>query len=249
MIKAVVIDDEHLSRKTIINLVEDLKYDVTLIGEANNVENGIKLIHELNPDLVFLDIEMPDGTGFDLLKKIQNINFHIIFTTAFDNYAIEAFQFSAVNYLLKPIARESFYKAINQTKERLLITESVKKMQATTLIDNYENKKNNLQKVVLPDKDGYLIKPINEIIRLEGQGNYTKIIFTDSTHFLSSYSISHFSDFLEKRGFFRIFKSHLINLDYVVRYSNQDGGKVIMNDGAELRISPTKKEQFKNIFS
>ena len=245
---AVIIDDEHLSRKAIANMLAGVNETVELIGEANNVKSGIALIEKLNPNLVFLDIEMADGTGFDLLKKITKINFHIIFTTAYDAYAIQAFQYSAVNYLLKPIAREELYFAVKQAQEKHLLAEVAEEKKIKTLLENYENSSTQLQKLVLPDKDGYIIKSLDEIVRLEGQGNYTKVFFTNSTHFLSSYTISFYEEFLEKRGFFRIFKSHLINLSYVQRYSNIDGGIVIMNDGTQLRISANKKEQFKLLF-
>lgn len=245
---AVIVDDEHLSRKAISNMIAEAKAIVQLIGEADSVKSGITLIEKLKPNLVFLDIEMADGTGFDLLKKITYKNFHVVFTTAHDGYAIQAFQFSAINYLLKPIARNDLYFAIEQAKERQQPNETNQKLQLNALIDNYESNSPKSQKLVLPDKDGYIIKPLDEIVRLEGHGNYTNVVFKDKTHFLSSYSISYYEEFLEKRGFFRIFKSHLINLSFVVRYSNQDGGIVIMSDESQLRISSAKKEQFKSLF-
>lgn len=245
---AVIIDDEHLSRKAIFNMLNDSKDIIQLIGEADSVKSGIVLIEKLKPQLVFLDIEMTDGTGFDVLKKVSYKNFHIIFTTAHDGYAIQAFQFSAINYLLKPVARQDLYFSIKQASEKQQLTEVAQKQQINALIDNFENSSLKSQKLVLPDKDGYIIKSLDEIIRLEGQGNYTKVVFKDKTHFLSSYSISYYEDFLEKRDFFRIFKSHLINLAYVVRYSNQDGGTVFMTDDSQLRISANKKEQFKALF-
>lgn len=245
---AVIIDDEHLSRKAISNMIADNKHLIQLLGEADSVKSGIALIEKEKPQLVFLDIEMTDGTGFDLLKKTTFKNFNIIFTTAHDGFAIQAFQHSAINYLLKPIARQDLHFAINQAVEKEKLTEASKKQQINTLLDNFENSSTKTQKLVLPDKDGYIIKPLEEIVRLEGQGNYTKVIFNDKTEFLSSYSLAHYESFLEKRGFFRIFKSHLINLAYVVRYSNQDGGTVIMTDDSQLRISSTKKEQFKSLF-
>ena len=245
---AVVIDDEHLSRRAVTNMLNDVKDTVQLIGEANSVKSGIVLIEKLKPNIVFLDIEMADGTGFDLLKKVTDKNFHVVFTTAHDGYAIQAFQFSAINYLLKPIARADLYFAIKQASEKQQLTEVAQKQHINTLIDNYENNAFKTQNLVLPDKEGYIIKPLEEIVRLEGQSNYTKVIFKDKTHFLSSYSISYYEGFLEKRGFFRIFKSHLINLSHVVRYFNQDGGTIEMTDGSNLRISATKKEEFKSLF-
>lgn len=186
---AVIIDDEHLSRKAITNMLAD-NNNVRLIGEADSVKSGIALIEKVKPNIVFLDIEMTDGSGFDLLKKTLEINFHVIFTTAHDGYAIQAFQFSAINYLLKPIARPDLYFAIEQAKEKQQLTDAVKKQQVNTLIANYENTQRKLQKLVLPDKDGYVIKSLEDIVRLEGQGNYTKVflkiqlVFCQATLFL-----------------------------------------------------------------
>jgi two-component system, LytTR family, response regulator len=245
---ALIIDDELLARTVIKNMLATTPNAPTIIGEAHNVQQGIELITTLNPNLIFLDIEMTDGTGFDLLKKTPNPSFDVIFTTAFDAYAIKAFQFSAINYLLKPVARQDLAKAVAQAHERFLLKQSANHNQIKALINNYENNDAKALKLVLPDKDGYVIKPINTIIRLEGEGNYTKIIFTDGSTFLSSYSLLHYETTLESKGFFRIFKSYLINLAYVARYSNNDGGLVIMSDGTQLRISSSKKEEFKALF-
>lgn len=245
---AIVIDDEYLSRQVISNMVTSYKSRIEIIGEADSVSSGIELVESKKPDLVFLDIEMKDGTGFDVLKKINYKNFNIIFTTAHDNYAIQAFQYSAINYLLKPISRHDLYFAITQAAEKISLTEHTKQRQVNALIDNVQNSSFN-KKLVLPDKDGYLIKPLNEIIRLEGYGNYSKVIFLDKSEFISSYSLSYYENFLTENGFFRIFKSHLINLSYVVRYQNTDGGTVIMADNSQLRISSLKKEAFKSLFN
>ena len=192
---------------------------------------------------------MHDGTGFDILRALpSNNSVYVIFTTAFDNYAVQAFNFSAINYLLKPIERYALANAIAQANERFLLQNNAASLQLQALIANYTNPDIKTQKLVLPDKDGYIIKSLDAIVRLEGEGNYTNVMFTDGTSFLSSYSLAHYDSCLENKGFFRIFKSHLVNLAYVTRYNSHDGGLVIMNDGAQLRISATKKEQFKALF-
>ena len=246
---ALIIDDEYLARTAIKNILVNIVNSPTIVGEADGVKAGVELIQELKPDLLFLDIEMPDGTGFDLLKQITHINLHVIFTTAFNNYAIQAFKFSAINYLLKPIAREDLALAIAQAQARYLQQDNASKYELQTLVSNYENTDTKTHKLVLGDKDGYVVKSLATIIRIEGDGNYSNIVFNDGTSFLSSYSLAHYETTLEPKGFFRIFKSHIVNLSYVARYSNNDGGLVIMNDGAQLRISATKKEQFKALFT
>jgi two-component system LytT family response regulator len=246
---ALIIDDEYLARTAIKNILVNIVNAPTIVGEADGVKAGVELIQKLKPNILFLDIEMRDGTGFDLLKQITHINVQVIFTTAFNNYAIQAFKFSAINYLLKPIAREDLAEAIAQAQARHLLQDNASKYELQALISNYENTDSNTHKLVLADKDGYVVKSLNTIVRLEGEGNYTNIVFNDGTSFLSSYSLAHYETRLEPKGFFRIFKSHMVNLAYVTRYSNNDGGLVIMNDGTQLRISAAKKEQFKALFA
>ncbi|MBC7411794.1 MAG: response regulator transcription factor [Bacteroidia bacterium] len=246
---ALIIDDENLARTAIKNMLVNIVNAPTIVGEANDVKSGVELIEKLKPNLIFLDIEMSDGTGFELLKQITHINVYVIFTTAFNSYAIQAFKFSAINYLLKPIAREDLAEALAQVHARYLQNDNASKYMLQTLISNHENTDSKTHKLVLADKDGYIIKSLNSIVRLEGQGNYTNVVFNDGSSFLSSYSLAHYETTLEPKGFFRIFKSHIVNLAYVTRYSNNDGGIVIMSDGTQLRISATKKEQFKTLFS
>lgn len=248
MINAIIIDDETRSVETLRNLLAMHKDTVCIKGEAGNVKDGLLLIKNISPDLVFLDIEMPDGTGFDILKQIQHPSFDVIFTTAFDNYALQAFRFSAVGYLLKPISRDELAVAIEN-----IVAKSGKRMSGgranlKVLVENYENRNVQTRKLVLPDSTGFFIKPINEIVRLQGDRNYTRLFFSDKKSFLSSYTLSHFEELLSGLGFYRIFKSHLINLSHVQKYSKSDGGAVIMSDGAELQISADKRQEFKNLF-
>jgi two-component system, LytTR family, response regulator len=139
-------------------------------------------------------------------------------------------------------------EAIAQAQARHLLQDNASKYELQTLVSNYENPDTKTHKLVLADKDGYVVKSLANVMRLEGESNYTNIVFNDGTLFLSSYSLAHYETILESKGFFRIFKSHIVNLAYVARYSNNDGGLVIMTDGTQLRISAAKKEQFKLLF-
>lgn len=247
-INALIIDDETSSREALHNLLVSHKGTIQITGEANGVESGVKLIMNCKPDLVFLDIEMPDGTGFDLLKQLPDPEFEVIFITAYDGYALQAFKFSAIDYLLKPVAREDLARAIEVARQRRVWRQPVRKANINVLIENYESGHGKMRKLVLPDNDGFLIKPIDEIVFLQGERNYTRLFFSNKESFLSSYTLLHFEELLNGCGFFRVFKSHIVNLSHIVRYSKTYGGTVTMTGGAEIPVSPAKKEELKKLF-
>ena len=241
MIRAVTIDDEPESRKAITNILTDYCKDVTILGEADNVASGIKLIKETNPDVVFLDIQMPDGNGFDILESFDTINFHVIFVTAFNQYAIKAIEFSAIDYLLKPLDPVKLLKAVEKLKNL-----SPKINQSSERVEMLLKNKNNVSKIALPTLNGYRFVKVKDIIRCEANNNYTSFYLQTTEKIVVTRTLKDFESMLKDDSFIRVHQSHLINIDYVEQYIKGDGGTAIMSDGSEVEISRRKKDQFLN---
>ncbi|MDD3687396.1 MAG: LytTR family DNA-binding domain-containing protein [Bacteroidales bacterium] len=236
MLKTVVIDDELNGRNIVKSFLEKYCDGVNVIGEADGVESGVECIIENNPDLVFLDIQMQDGTGFDLLEKLPKRNFKLVFVTSFDHYAIKAFKFSAVDYILKPVDPDQ-------------LVEAVEKVKAMAPADNVESKIdvlisniNSLEKIALPSMDGIRFVKINEIIRCESDNNYTLFYLTSKEKILVSKTLKDFEILLSGSKFYRVHKSHLVNLKFISKYIPGEGGYLILEDGSHVDVSRRKKE-------
>lgn len=234
---AIIIDDEITGVHTLQSLLELYCPEVTVVGHALGVKSSIKVIEETEPDLVFLDVEMKDGTGFDLLEQLADCaNFQVIFVTAYDHYAIKAFRFCALDYLLKPV-------------NPVLLVEAVKKaikLSDQSLHDKIkilQNNKNGPQKIILPSKDELFVADISEIIRCEATGNYTIFYIKDKQPQLVTKTLKEFDDLLCGIKFLRVHKSHLINLEFVERYLPKDS-QAIMKDGSRVEISRRRKDIF-----
>jgi two-component system, LytTR family, response regulator len=244
MIKAIIIDDEEHSRTALSLMLKEHFPELDIVGMAHNVKSGIECIQKHSPHLVFLDIQMPDGTGFDLLNRLEIFNFEIIFTTAYNEYAFDAFQLPALGYLLKPISDDQLkitvHRAMSFIKDH---EQDVKPSQFK------EQESSRLNKILLSDSDGFEVVPLNQIIRMEGDRNYTRIFFTEKQPVLSSHNLGWFEKLLTQNGeFFRASKSHLINLHHVSRYSKADGGWVFMSDHSQVHLSEGRKDKLKEFF-
>lgn len=240
MIKAVIVDDETKARNALKNLLGQHCPEIKVIGEGDCVNAGVEIIGSLSPDVVFLDVQMPDGTGFDLLEQFTDIKFKIIFASAFDKFAIQAFKFSALDYLLKPIEPQKLIEACAKLKDEDRFAEIDKKLEV--LMSN----KNSFEKLALPTMDGIFLIRINEILRCESDNNYTNIFIKGGKKFIVSKTLKEYDEMLTPFNFFRIHKSHLINLAYLARYKKGEGGYVEMEDGTELEVSRRRKEEFLN---
>jgi len=240
MYKAVIVDDESKARNALKNLLAQHCPEITVIGEGDCVKAGVQTINDLSPDVVFLDVQMPDGTGFDLLEQFSEIKFKIIFASAFDKFAIQAFKFSALDYLLKPVEPEMLIEACSKLKEDDKFAEINKKLEV--LMSN----KNSFEKIALPTLDGIIFVKIKEILRCESDNNYTNIFLRDAKKIIVSKTLKEYDEMLTPFNFFRIHKSHLINLAFLARYKKGEGGSVEMEDGAELEVSRRRKEEFLN---
>lgn len=242
MINALIVDDEPKNIRILRGLLHESCPDVRIIGEAISAETAIPLIADTQPDLVFLDIEMPHGNAFDLLDKIMPINFEIIFITAFDAYTLKAFKYSALDYLLKPVSIDELKTAIAKAKER--IKDKNINIQLQNLLFNINKPNSSLQKIALPNNDGLVFIQLSEIIRFEAKGGYTYVHGNDNQKFVSSRIIKEYEEILPADLFFRIHNSHIINLNYVKKYHKGRGGLIEMSDNALIEVATRRKEEF-----
>jgi len=244
MLKTVIIDDDYVSRMVLREMLEKFLDNIQILGEAGTVADGVKLIEETNPELVLLDISMPDGTGFDLLDKLKSINFKLIFITAYSEYAIKAFKYSAFDYIVKPLNVDELSKAILRIPH---INRIDSKVRVKTLKENLLTSDDSASKTVaLPEINGFAIVNVEDIVRCEGKRNYTRIIFKEAPEKVVSRTLLEFEHLLSPLGFVRIHRSHLVNIQNVVRYLKSDGGMVELKTGELLKVSPKHKEDLLN---
>ena len=240
MKKILIIDDEKPTREFIRRMLESFKLNAAIFIDGENVETGIKAIEEIQPDLVLLDIQMPDGNGFDVLRRTQFKNFDIIFITAFQEFAIQAIKFSALDYILKPIDMEELQNAVMRAIDAK--HQSSDESQFSVLQNNIQP--NQKRKLVLKTLESIHVVDIENIIRCEADKNYTSFFLAEGKKILVSKTLKYYDTLLSGHSFFRAQQSHLININFIERYDKQDGGYVIMKDGASVPLSPAKKEQF-----
>lgn len=236
--KTIIIDDNAKAGKLLEELLQHYCPEVILAGKACNIQEGKVLIEQVMPDLVFLDIEMPTGTGFELLQQLPVVSFKVIFTTAHEKYALKAIKFSALDYLLKPIDSEELVRAI--AKARQDVQEELSQLKFKTLFQNLENKPGQEQKIMLKDKYGLQITAIKDIIRLEADNNYTRFFIKDQPLLLVSKPLKDYEKLLPHENFFRCHKSHLVNLNYLLRYDKREDEVLILQDGSRVPISRRK---------
>lgn len=248
MIRALIIDDEKWARESLRNLVgKDLADRVEVVGEADDVKSGVALIKKQKPDLVFLDIQMHEGTGFDLLEQFKKIDFEVIFVTAYDQYAIRAIEFSALGYLLKPIKAQEIRKVVNRVEEHLESLKSDMDKRIKVLVENYGDDK-KIKKLIINHLDGFDVSLVEDIIRLEGDGNYTNFVVANSKNILTSRTLGEYEELLYNHGFYRIHQSTIVNLRHVAKYHKGTGGKVEMSDGELFNVSRYRKAGFLSCF-
>lgn len=236
-LKVIIIDDEESGRTTLRNFLRDYCPGVEVAAEAEGVVSGIGQIVLNKPDLVFLDIQMQDGTGFDLLEKLPERNFQVVFVTSFNHYAIQAFRFSAADYLLKPVDPDQLIEAVEKARQAL------SKNEITTKLDVLVSNINKLEKLALPAMDGIRFVRIDDVVRCESDDNYTTVFMKSGEKIVVSKTLKEYERMLEDLQFFRVHKSHLVNLKYVEKYVPGDGGYLILEDGSHVDVSRRKKEQ------
>jgi two-component system LytT family response regulator len=243
MYHAVIIDDDQLARRGLKRILELNFKEIEILGEANSVVTGLSLINQNKPDLVFLDIELPDGTGFSLLEQLTKVNFKVIFTSSYSEYAITAFKYSAFDYITKPVLIENVRSTMNRINEIPVLHE---KKRIEALKHNLTHSNSEDQTIALPDMNGFAIVRVKDIVRCEGERNYSRVFFISGISVLVSRTLLEFDNLLAPHGFFRIHRSHLISLKNVSKYLKIDGGMVEMADKTQLPVSPKFKDEFLN---
>lgn len=237
---AIIIDDDEFCCFHLQDIIRHKTNNVEVLAVCNNAEDALGKIMTLSPDVVFLDIEMPGGmSGFDLLKKLPAINFEIIFTTAHEYYAIRAIRFSAVDYLVKPIDTTALQEAISRVIEKRTKRSDASMWQMEVVTEG----KMKLGNLAIPTMEGLVFIALQDIIYCEGSDKYTKIFLADRKMIMSSRTLGGFEELLETHGFFRIHKSHIINLRHMKKYLRGEGGQVCMADGTTLDVSRRRKDE------
>ncbi len=241
MLKSIIVDDESKSGESLKILIEDFCDDVTCCAICKTVDEGIEAIAQYQPDVVFLDIQMQRETGFDLLERIGDVNFEVIFTTAHSEYAIKAFRFSAIDYLLKPIDLEELKGALSKVRKKIGQGISVRLQQ---LLRNLREPNGENYKLALPTADGLFFVKVSSIVYCEASSNYTEIVTEDGRKHIVSRTLKEYDEMLSEYNFYRIHNSYLVNLNAIKKYIRGEGGSVVMITGQSLDVSKRKKEGF-----
>lgn len=243
--KVVLIDDERPMRDNMKALLHKHVTEAKVIGEAEGVVEGLELLSSIRPDVLFLDVEMKDGTGFDLISRYGKPDFQIIFVTGHDKYAIKAFKYSAIDYLLKPVDPQELKSAV----EKVARTTAIEQEQLiTNFLDNNE-KQAQERNIVLKDADSVYLVAIKEIIRCQSDNNYTHFFLEDGRKLMVSRTLKEYERLFDDQPFFRAHQSHLINLRFFSKYEKRDGGQVSMKDGSKIPVATRKKDTLMEVLS
>ena len=244
--RTVIIDDEENARQTISKMISQECEDVQIVAEAGDIENGLSILSKHQPEVVLLDIQLPDGTGFDLLERLDSYDFKLIFITAFEEYAVKAFKFSAIDYLLKPFDPEEVKKALKKAKEVMDKEETRLKLNA--FLSNIDNISKEVKKIVLKTSDSIHLVNVQDIIRCQSDCNYTYFYLYGGKKMIVSRTLKEFDSMLTPYGFFRVHQSHLVNLNYM-DFFNKENEKIVLKDGSSVPVSYRKKDQLIKIFN
>jgi two-component system LytT family response regulator len=236
---AIIIDDEQDARNVLRSMSEAYCPEITFLGEADGVQTGVLLIRQLKPDVVFLDIQMKDGTGFDLLDFFPNPSFYVVFSTAYDAFALKAFRYHAIDYLLKPLSLIEFMAAVDRLQWGTLVAQSPL---IGSLKECYREKK--LEKIAVSTSEGISLLLVEQILRMESDGSYTTFVMASGEKVIASRGLKEFEDLLPESHFCRIHQSHLIQLRQVHKFLKEDGGYVVMSNGDKIPVSRRKKDAF-----
>jgi two-component system LytT family response regulator len=243
MINAIIIDDEQHCIDRLSGLLKEYCSDaVQLAGVYSSVPDGLAALRRQSPDLVFLDVMIQDETGFDLLQLLPAIPFDIIFTTAFEKYAVQAFKFSAIDYLLKPIDPADLRQAVDKLARKKEQKEWPDKLD--TLLHNLKTIEGNSKRIGIPTINGFTFLQVNDIVRCQSEINYTTLFLKDRQKITVAKTLKEFEELLSDYNFYRVHNSHLINLACIKNYNKGKGGFVLMSDNSEIEVSTRRKEEF-----
>jgi two-component system, LytTR family, response regulator len=243
MIKAIIVDDEQHCIDRLKGLLEaGYSNSLRLLGTFDSVPKGYKAIKELSPDLVFLDVQIHEKTGFDLLKELGDIDFEVIFTTAYDKFAVQAFKFSALDYLLKPVDKDDLKLAMDKFVSKTKKDGAINRLD--NLLLNLKSQNGQPKRIIVPTTSGFEVFDVPDIIRCESDVNYTTIYLKNKQKLVVAKTLKEFEEMLTEHGFFRVHNSHLINLTFVKSYNKGKGGSVVLSDGMEIEVSTRRKDDF-----
>lgn len=241
-LQVIIVEDEFHSRETLKTFLEEYCPEVEVLDTASNVEEAITKISNYQPNLVFMDIELQTGTGFDVIQKIKHLNFHLIFTTAFEHYAIKAIKFSSIDYLLKPIDLEELLEAVQKAKS--LVQEESRQHLLENLLSNFQTPTLENRKICLATSKGIEFIPTNQISYCEANGSYTDFHLTDDRKLVVSKNLKEYENLLGEMNFMRVHNSFLINLGEVKKFVKSEGGYIVMNNDRQVSISNSKRDAF-----
>ncbi len=242
-IKAVIIDDEVPNVENLQNMLEKWCACIQVTGTATGAAEGIEVIKRVKPDLLFLDIQMPDGSGFDVLRAFSGIDFEVIFVTAYDQYGIQAIKFSALDYLLKPIDVFQLQEATAKAREKLMV--KVQNQNISNLLEYIRKAQTDFPKIALPTSEETHFVAVNRILRCEASSNYTTFYIRDQIPVLVSKTLKEFEELLAPHGFLRVHQSHLVNFMFVRSLLKEDGGVLVLDNGEKVPVSRQNLEKVK----
>jgi len=245
MIRAVIVDDEKLARDVISNYLQDYCPDVEVVAMASSLKTAWSAIQKTSPDLVFLDIEMPDGNGFDLLNMFEKIDFKVIFVTAYSEYAIKAFRFSALDYLLKPVKIDELIDAV--ARVRSTKTPGITSEIISSLLNNIRGNSPKQSTLIIPNIKGFEVLRVTDIIMCQADGYCTNFHLSGNRKVVSSKNLKHFDGLLEDQNFLRVHHSYLVNLEHVTGYTRQ--GEILLSEGLKAFLGDAYKNEFVKKFN
>ena len=240
MYKVVLIDDEKMTQKSLKGILDNFVEDVSVVATPMNVAQGVEAIKVHEPDMVFLDIEMPDGTGFDLLKQLPEIDFSLIFCTASNLHAIKAFKYNAIDYILKPFDIDEVVTAVQKAKENLKIRQQ--HVNVAHLLRFMQESNKPKEKLVLKTSSEMFVVKIDDIYNCQSDGGYTVFMFADERKIMVSNNLKSYESVLLQHNFIRVHRSHIININHIDRIQRKDGGTIILTNGKEIPISSRRKD-------
>jgi len=244
-IRSVIVEDEISAKEALSSYLAKYCPQIEVVGEARDAKQAVQLLHEISPQLVFLDVELPFGNAFDILDACKDLYFETIFVTAFSEYSLQALNQSAAYYLLKPLSIEELIKAVNKVQQHVINKEISDRNRV--VVENFREQNPERRQVILPTLEGFEVIRMEEIVRLQGNGNFTDIFLTNGSKKMACRFLKHYAEILPY-PFLRVHKSHIININFVKSYHKGLGGYVVLSDKTEIDISPNYKETFMKYF-
>jgi two-component system LytT family response regulator len=241
MINAIVVDDDKKCIRALSTLLQSSAQKVRILAECGSADEAKKAIGDLHPDIIFLDVEMPVKNGFDLLDELEEINFDIVFTTAFEQYAIKAIKSSALDFLLKPVTEKDLIGALHRFDTKKNKTQTIR--QVEVLLENYGLHNESNKKIAVPTSNGLEFLRTDNIVRLEADNSYTTFFLDDKTKLMVAKTLKDMEELLPSNKFYRVHHSHLVNIDFIKRFQKSDGGMLIMEDKSIIPVSRQRKEE------